>query len=271
MEKALDQFSLDDSADGPYGRNFASVKLASLLLACDDRLAWIDVLEPTDVDLARADELLALVDDSVTGICSILKPLFLVAQSDRKFRSGNLRRAVELARDAEDLALRNGLQEEKELARIRSSKYSQLLVFVGREGVGAARSSLLDLSSELLLSSSEEADKEETDDERGSERSRGGEGGGGRLKKRTRKRKTSTSTNRSSYFRRHLFILIPRLCLPLLFLLLFVAVLLLTVAFGLCRANGPSWDQRDFGGPTGPMIGRLAPSLGGSSIHGDDH
>lgn len=262
MERALEQFSLDESADGPYGRNFASVKLASLLLACDDRLTWADVLEPTDADLARADELLDMVDDSVTGICSILKPLFLVAQSDRKFRSGNFRRAVELAKDAEDLASRNGLHEEEELARLRSSRYSQL---VGGRGVA--------MPALERLSSSEEADKEDSGDDRGSDRSRGvaGEGGGCRLRKKRKRNKKMNWNNSFSDFRKHLFNVNHRLCLLfLLFLILLFTVLSLTVAFAPCRANVSSWDQRDLG-PTGPMIRLMAPSSLDTSIQGDDH
>jgi len=245
MERALDQFRLDESADGPYGRNFASVKLASLLVACDDRLAWIDVVEPTDADLAKADQLLAFVDDSITGICSILKPLFLIAQSDRKFRSGNLRRAVELAKDAEDLALRSGLKEEEELARIRSSRYSQLVI---ERGV-AMHPPSFDHSSELLstaFSSSEEADKEETDDDRGSAE------GGRKGRKRKRMTRKMTRTNSTLDFRKCLN-LYPYL-LPLFLLLVLLFVVLLTLVFAISWANGSSLDQRDFGS-TGPMIG----------------
>lgn len=131
MERAIEQFRRDDSADGPYGVNFASVKLASLLLACDDQLTLVDLVDPTDDDVTRADALLTSVDDSASGIPAILKPLFLVALADRKFRSGNVRRAVELAADAAEMAARTELGEEEVLAGVRVECYSRRLMSAG--------------------------------------------------------------------------------------------------------------------------------------------
>lgn len=104
LQRAIGQFRMDPSRDGPYGVGVASIMLARTLLCCGNHLQTLKYV-PSKEAIKQARNLIQMVEDSELEIPLTLRTQLLIALCDYHLRCGHYSRAEHYANDAHDLAL----------------------------------------------------------------------------------------------------------------------------------------------------------------------
>lgn len=108
---ALQQFQEDGGIDSQIGLGYTLIRSAMLLLKCGDNGCAMDVLQPSEDEIARSKNYLdALENLNVQIKKKFLEVHFLLAKCDYFYRLNNIIRALEYAESAHVLALEMNLQ-----------------------------------------------------------------------------------------------------------------------------------------------------------------